>query len=202
MRRGNRRRCRRGRRSRGAAGRIGPRALGAGRRAAVWAEGAGRSIVAAAQTAGRRVVERTERNVTSRARSTRRRLPVKRGGGFRRRVSEVASSLHGRGFILWAAALVTGLLCVWQHVHSNELALEIEALKNAREALETEIGLLEMECVALSARKRIEQYATDRLGMRYPQAGEVIWLRPSDSGCPEGGREDYVMGEAPSETKG
>jgi cell division protein FtsL len=117
-------------------------------------------------------------------------------------VVEVTSSLHGRGLILWAAALATGLVCVWQHVHSNELAAEIEALRNAREAVQTEIGLLEMECTDLSRRKRIEEYATERLGMRYPLAGEVIWLGPSDSGRPAGVREDYVVGEAPRDTEG
>jgi cell division protein FtsL len=97
---------------------------------------------------------------------------------------------------------MTGLVCVWQHVHSSELALQIEALKGEREAVKTEIGLLEMECVELSGRKRVEEYATERLGMRYPRAGEVIWIGPSDSERPAIDQEDYVIGEASRETKG
>jgi cell division protein FtsL len=104
--------------------------------------------------------------------------------------------------VIWLAVLVTGLVCVWQHVHSSELALEIEALKGAREAVATEIGLLEMECTELSKRQRVEEYAVERLGMRYPRAGEVIWLRPSDGGSPSAGREDYVVWRAPRDTEG
>jgi cell division protein FtsL len=117
-------------------------------------------------------------------------------------VGEVLGSHHGRGFVIWAAALVTGLVCVWQHVHSNELALEIEALRSTREAVETEIGFLEMECAALSKRQRVEEYARERLGMRYPEAGEVIWLGPSESERAAGVRDDYVLGETARDTEG
>jgi cell division protein FtsL len=90
---------------------------------------------------------------------------------------------------------------VWQHVHSNELASEIEGLRSAREAVETEIGLLDMECADLSRRERVERYATERLDMRYPRAGEVIWLRPSEAGEPAGDHEDFVLGGRPSDTQ-
>jgi len=205
MRRANRRRRRPGRRSGGAGDRIGIRAADAGRSAVVWVGSASRSIVAFAREAKERVVERVEgaeRNLANRARGTRGRTSVKRGPGLGRRVNEIASSLHGRGFILWAAALVTGLVCVWQHVHSDELALEIESLRNVRETVETDIGLLEMECADLSRRQRIEEYAVERLGMRYPRAGEVIWLGRSDSGLPMDDRGDYVMGRVPGDSEG
>jgi cell division protein FtsL len=117
-------------------------------------------------------------------------------------VGEVASSLHGRGLMIWTAALATGLLCVWQHVRSSELALEIEALKGRRETVMTEIGILEMECAELSGRKRVEEYATERLGMRYPRAGEVIWIGPTDSEGPVVDLEGYVSREAACGTKG
>ena len=177
----------------------------AGRRAAARTESAGRSIAASARAARHWVVERakgTDLGLMNRARTAGGRPSAKRGGGLGRRVGEIASSLHGRGFILWAAALVTGLVCVWQHVHSNELALKIEALRSVREAVETEIGLLEMECAELSRRERVEEYASGRLGMRYPGAGEVIWLRPSDSGRLAERQEDYVEGEAPRDAQG
>ena len=94
----------------------------------------------------------------------------KKGG---RRTGVAGLSLHARGLALWAAALAIGILCVWQHVYASNLAAEIERLRESREALGAEIGFLEMECVSLSARQRIERYATERLGMRYPRAGEV-----------------------------
>jgi cell division protein FtsL len=117
-------------------------------------------------------------------------------------VSGLMSSLHARGVVLWVAALATGIVCVWQHVRSNQLASEIETLRNAREAVQTEIGLLEMECAELSRRERVEAYASERLGMRYPRAGEVVWLVPSPSGEAAGGRQDFVGSGTSNDTQG
>ncbi len=100
------------------------------------------------------------------------------------------SSLHARGLILWAAALATGITCVWEHVHSTELASQIEKLQNQREDVLAEIGFLKMECAELSSRERIEEEAGARLGMRYPVDGEVVWLRPD--GCRVWTKSDYV----------
>jgi cell division protein FtsL len=77
---------------------------------------------------------------------------------------------------LWGAALATGILCVSQHVYSTKLAEEIEVLRNTREDLEAEIGFLSLERARLSGRERIEEYATERLDMRYPAAHEVVRL--------------------------
>ncbi len=71
---------------------------------------------------------------------------------------------------------MTGILCVAQHVYSTELAEQIEDLRGQRENVEAEIGFLSMECARLSGRERIEAYAAERLGMRYPEAHEVVRL--------------------------
>ena len=94
----------------------------------------------------------------------------------RRLTTGLSGSLHTRGFLLWGAALVTGILCVAQHVHSTELAEQIEDLRGQRESVEAEIGFLSMECARLSGRERIEVYAAERLGLRYPEAHEVVRL--------------------------
>ncbi len=94
----------------------------------------------------------------------------------RRLTSWLSGSLRTRGFLLWGAALVTGILCVAQHVYSTELAEQIQGLREQRESVEAEIGFLSMECARLSGRERIEAYAVERLGMRYPEAHEVVRL--------------------------
>jgi cell division protein FtsL len=94
----------------------------------------------------------------------------------RRLTVGLSGSLHTRGVVLWVAALVTGILCVSQHVYSAKLAEQIEGLRNDREVVETEIGFLMIERARLSGRERIEEYATERLGMRYPEAHEVVRL--------------------------
>ncbi len=91
-------------------------------------------------------------------------------------LSGIRGSVHAKGLVLWAAALLTGILCVWQHVYASRLAGEIASLRSHRGRLEAEIGFLEMDCVALSSRERIERYARDHLDMRYPERDEVVRL--------------------------
>ena len=104
------------------------------------------------------------------------RRALKSPKGVGRLTSGVASSLHTRGLVLWVAALATGIVCVTQNVYSSKLAEQIEQLQQQRSDLEADIGFLQMECSRLSGRERIEVYASDRLGMRYPEAHEVVRL--------------------------
>lgn len=115
---------------------------------------------------------------------------VKRVASAVRLTGGLHASLHTRGVILWAAALATGLICVWEHVHSTELASEIERLRNDREDLLAKIGFLKMECADLASRERIEEEASARLGMRYPTDGEIVWL--TSEGCRVWTKNDYV----------
>ena len=98
-----------------------------------------------------------------------------------RRGSRIAlrmSSVHARGVVLWVAALATGMICVWEHVYASRLASNIEDLGDRKERIEAEIGFLRMECAGLSSRERIEAYATEHLGLRYPTGDEVVRLGP------------------------
>lgn len=88
----------------------------------------------------------------------------------------IRGSVHAKGLVLWAAALVIGILCVWQHVYASHLAGEIDSLRARRGRLEAQIGFLEMDCVALSGRERVERYAIEHLGMRYPERDEIVRL--------------------------
>jgi len=88
----------------------------------------------------------------------------------------IRGSVHAKGLVLWAVALAIGILCVWQHVYASRLALQIDGLRAERGNLEAQIGFLEMDCVALSSRERVERYAMDHLGMRYPEQDEVVRL--------------------------
>lgn len=101
---------------------------------------------------------------------------LKRPRALKRLASGMSASLHTRGLVLWVATLVTGILCVSQHVYSTKLAEQITELRGSRADLEAEIGFLEMERSRLSSRERIESYASQRLGMRYPEAHEVVRL--------------------------
>jgi cell division protein FtsL len=109
-------------------------------------------------------------------------------------VAGLSGSFHTRAFLLWGAALVTGILCVSQHVYSAKLAEQIEDLRGTREEVEAEIGFLSLERARLSGRERIELYATERLGMRYPEAHEVVRLGDGTSGSWDRWGDDLVEG--------
>lgn len=117
---------------------------------------------------------------------------MKRKKVIRRLTAGLTGSLHTRGFLLWVAALVTGILCVSQHVYSSQLAEDIGNLRTDREELEAEIGFLKLECARLTSRERIEVYAGERLDMRYPRADEVIRLG-SGTASRMGSRDDDLV---------
>ncbi len=121
---------------------------------------------------------------------------MKRPRGLKRLTAGLSGSLHTRGLILWVATLATGIICVWEHVHSFELASDIETLKGCREDLLAEIGFLRMECVELSSRGRIEILAGEQLGMRYPRDGEIVRLESDGALSRAGRREEYVEGRS------
>jgi len=111
----------------------------------------------------------------------------------------IRGSIHARGAVLLSAALLTGIVCVWQHVYAARLAGEIDQLRGRRGRLEAEIGFLEMECVTLSSRERIERYAMQHLDMRYPNRDEVVRLGRTQA---RAAGADYVMGDGRVRTDG
>lgn len=116
-------------------------------------------------------------------------------GGF-------GGAIHARGIILWAAALLVGILCVWEHVYSSSLASDIEKLKERRADVTAEIGFLRMKCADLSSRERVEAYATSRLAMRYPTGDEIVWLRPDGRLLTTSEYEEHVQERINAATQG
>jgi cell division protein FtsL len=127
---------------------------------------------------------------------------MKRGKVIRRLTAGLSGSIHTRGFVLWVAAMATGILCVSQHVYSTKLAEGIQTLRGRSEELEAEIGFLRIERARLTSRERIETYATEHLEMRYPKADEVVRIGPGtdararrlDDELVEGGDDGFVGG--------
>lgn len=120
---------------------------------------------------------------------------MKRSKVLRRLTAGLSGSVHTRGFVLWIAAMVTGILCVSQHVYSTKLAEEIESLRRERGEIEAEIGFLTIERARLMSRERIESYAAERLEMRYPEADEVIRIGPGTDGCGRQWDRELVEGQ-------
>ena len=55
---------------------------------------------------------------------------------------------------------------------------ELNNLLDARDELNIEFSRLQLEQATWSEPNRIEQVATERLGMQFPEAADVVVLRP------------------------
>jgi cell division protein FtsL len=108
------------------------------------------------------------------------------------RIALRIGSIHARGVVLWVAALATGMICVWEHVYASRLASAIENLGDRKERLEAEIGFLKIECAGLAGRERIEAYATEHLGLRYPDGDDVIRLGAEQPASGPPARAEYA----------
>lgn len=70
--------------------------------------------------------------------------------------------------VLWIAVLVSAGGAIYTRHRSRELFVELERLRNQRDALETEWGQLQLEQSAWSAHAFVERVATTRLRMVTP----------------------------------
>jgi cell division protein FtsL len=64
-----------------------------------------------------------------------------------------------------------------RHLH-RQAYVELTRLERARDELNIEFGRLQLEQATWSETNRIEQIATERLGMRFPQDGEIEVVQP------------------------
>ncbi|MFQ5895841.1 MAG: cell division protein FtsL, partial [Nitrospinota bacterium] len=91
----------------------------------------------------------------------------------------------GLGGPLALAALVgaSALLLLWPHLRLLQVGYEFQRLRAGREALARENRLLRVEASTLRQMPRIEAIARKRLGMVFPEPGQVVLVRPR---TPEG----------------
>ncbi|MGD2084208.1 MAG: cell division protein FtsL [Chromatiales bacterium] len=82
--------------------------------------------------------------------------------------------------VLVAAVLVVGSAVgvAFAKYETRKLFVELEGLRDGRDALETEWGQLQLEQSTLAAHGRVERLASDRLSMRQPRPEEVVVISP------------------------
>lgn len=79
--------------------------------------------------------------------------------------------------LLGLAVMVSALAAVYA-VHRNRLLfVELQQLKQQRDALNVEWGRLQLEESAWGAQARVEQIAREKLNMHRPKRPEIIILR-------------------------
>ena len=80
--------------------------------------------------------------------------------------------------VLMAACIGSGIAVVYARQQHRLAYVELTRLERARDELNIEFSRLQLEQATWSETNRIEQVATERLGMIFPRAADVVVLKP------------------------
>jgi len=80
--------------------------------------------------------------------------------------------------VLIAAVLASAIAIVYSRQQHRQAYVELTRLERGRDELNIEFSRLQLEQATWSETNRIEQVATERLGMSFPQDKDVVVLTP------------------------
>ena len=80
--------------------------------------------------------------------------------------------------VLLLACIGTAVGVVYARHQHRLLFLELSRLVKARDELNIEFGRLQLEQATVAESNRIDQVARLRLGMMFPEVGDVVVVRP------------------------
>ena len=80
--------------------------------------------------------------------------------------------------VLLVASIVTAIGVVYARHQHRLLFVELSRLEKARDELNIEFGRLQLEQATVAESNRIDQVARLRLGMKFPEVGDVVVVRP------------------------
>ena len=81
-------------------------------------------------------------------------------------------------FVLLAANVVAAIGVVHARHRHRQLFVELTGLERSRDELNIDFGRLQLEQATWAESNRIDQVARTRLGMKFPEAGEIVVVRP------------------------
>ena len=79
--------------------------------------------------------------------------------------------------ILIAANVVSAIGVVFARHEHRQLFIALTKLEKARDELNIEFGRLQLEQATWAESNRIDQVARMRLGMKFPEAGDIVVVR-------------------------
>lgn len=79
--------------------------------------------------------------------------------------------------LLLALVITSALGVVYSKHHSRKLFVELQQVREQIDELNVDWGRLQLEQSAWSAHGRIESIARKRLGMKLPDANEVVYIK-------------------------
>ncbi|MFT4256979.1 MAG: cell division protein FtsL [Pseudoxanthomonas sp.] len=80
--------------------------------------------------------------------------------------------------VLLVASIATAIGIVHARHRHRLLFVELSRLEKARDELNIEFGRLQLEQATVAEATRIDQIARARLGMKSPETGDVVVVRP------------------------
>jgi len=80
--------------------------------------------------------------------------------------------------VLLAANVVAGIGVVHARHQHRQLFVELTRLVDERDERNIDVGRLQIEQATWAEANRIDQVARTRLGMKFPEAGDIVVVRP------------------------
>ncbi|NLG59094.1 MAG: cell division protein FtsL [Gammaproteobacteria bacterium] len=80
--------------------------------------------------------------------------------------------------VLLAANVVTAIGVVHARHQHRQLFSELTRLEHERDELNIEFGRLQLEQATWAESNRIDQVARERLGMKFPEAADIVVVSP------------------------
>jgi cell division protein FtsL len=81
-------------------------------------------------------------------------------------------------FLLSLAVLGTGIAVVYARQQHRQAYVQLTRLQKQRDELNIEFSRLQLEQATWAETNRIEQVATERLGMSFPAQSELLVVKP------------------------
>jgi cell division protein FtsL len=81
-------------------------------------------------------------------------------------------------FLLSAAVLASGIAVVYARQQHRQAYVQLTRLQKQRDELNMEFSRLQLEQATWAETNRIEQVATERLGMAFPAQAELLVVKP------------------------
>ncbi len=80
--------------------------------------------------------------------------------------------------VLLACTIASAIGVVFMRHRHRQLFVELAKLEHARDELNIEFGRLQLEQATLAQATRVDQEARGRLGMKFPEAADIVVIRP------------------------
>lgn len=80
--------------------------------------------------------------------------------------------------LLLLANIATAIGVVYAKHRHRQLFVELSRLEKARDELNIQFGRLQLEQATWAESNRIDQLARIKLGMKFPETGDIVVVRP------------------------